>query len=78
MLTLAEDTPDLRGQKRMDSLPYEEVKITPGGLTEEELRNSGLPPPGELGAAKGEFRALLIGVGVILLIIIAAIIDTQM
>lgn len=59
-------------------MKHSKMKTAPEGFTERELRNSGLPPPGGMGAAKGEFRALAIGVGIILLIIVAAIIDTQM
>lgn len=59
-------------------MKHSKMKTAPEGFTERDLRNSGVPPPGKLGAAKGEFRALLIGVGVILLIIMAAVIDTQM
>lgn len=36
-----------------------------------EERPSGVPPPGRLGASSGEFRWLLLGAAVIVLIILA-------
>ena len=54
------------------------MKNSTRDFTERELRNSGLPPAGAMGAAKGELKALAIGIGVLVLIIIAAIVDMQL
>jgi hypothetical protein len=54
------------------------IKTAPTGFTERELRDSGLPPAGNMGAAKNEVWALALGVGVLILLVVAAMIDTQL
>ena len=48
---------------------------TNGTFTERELRNSGLPKPGDLGDAKKEAWALTLGLGILLLIAMATAIE---
>jgi hypothetical protein len=48
-----------------------------GEVTERDMRHSGIPAPGKLGAAKKQVWALAFGLFVLALIVIAAIIDTQ-
>jgi len=59
-------------------MKHSNMKTAPAGFTDRELRNSGLPEPGAWGAAKNEVWALALGLGFLVLIVVAAIIDTQL
>lgn len=48
-----------------------------GEVTKKDMRHSGIPVPGKLGAAKKQAWALAIGILVVVLIIVAAVIDVQ-
>jgi len=46
-------------------------------VTERDMRHSGIPTPGKLGAAKKQVWALAAGILVLVLIILAAFIDVN-
>lgn len=56
---------------------YNENVSKGGEVTKNDMRHSGIPVPGKLGAAKKQVWALAIGILVVVLIIVAAIIDVQ-
>jgi hypothetical protein len=47
-------------------------------VTERDMRHSGIPVPGKLGAAKKEAWALGGGILILILIVLAAIIDVKL
>lgn len=47
-------------------------------VTKRDLRNSGIPAPGKLGEARKEVWALAVGIGILILIVIATFIDTAL
>lgn len=55
----------------------DKVSSPEGEVTERDMRRSGIPMPGKLGAAKKQAWALAFGILVVVLIIVAAIIDVQ-
>lgn len=63
-------------EKRVEAPRPEVTKGAP--VTERDMRHSGIPVPGKLGAAKKEAWALAAGILVLVLIIAAAIIDVQL
>ena len=46
-------------------------------VTERDMRHSGIPAPGKLGAAKKQVWALAVGIFLVVLIIIGAFVDVQ-
>lgn len=46
-------------------------------VTERDMRHSGIPAPGKLGAGKKQVWALIVGLVVLSLIFVAAIVDMQ-
>lgn len=59
-------------------MKHSAAKTARSGFSERELRDSGLPPAGKLGASKEEMWALAVGLFVIAMTIAAAFIDTQL